>query len=275
MTTVLARIGQARIGQVGSPRVPWRGMAAVSVPRAIFLGGAGAHWTESPPPPELAPWVAVVWRLRSDRVAELRVIPDGCTDIIGDEVVGSLSSAIVATLQPGEDTRGIRLRPGAFTALFGVPASELVDQRIPLANITRARRLRDLARDAERPDPLAEAALYAPDIRALARDTGYSARQLHRRVLAATGHNPKRLSRIGRMQALLAAGRGESWARTAAAFGFHDEAHMINDVRRLADATPEAMLGPITSQGRSGFRGRSPDPRGRARPERARSHGRR
>ncbi len=44
------------------------------------------------------------------------------------------------------------------------------------------------------------------------------------------------------MQALLAAGRGESWARTAAAFGFHDEAHMINDVRRLADSTPEAML---------------------------------
>ena len=44
------------------------------------------------------------------------------------------------------------------------------------------------------------------------------------------------------MQALLAAGRGESWARTAAVFGFHDEAHMINDVRRLAAATPEAML---------------------------------
>ena len=217
-------------------------MAAASVPRAIFLGGPGVPWTEQPPPPELAPWVAVVWRLRCDRPATMRVIPDGCTDIIGDDVVGSLSTAIVATLEPGEDTRGVRLRPGAFTALFGVPASELVDMRVPLIDLVRPRPLRELARDAGRPDPLAEAALRAPDIRALARDTGYSARQLHRRVVAATGHSPKRLSRIGRMQALLAAGRGESWARTAAAFGFHDEAHMINDVRRLADSTPEAML---------------------------------
>jgi AraC-like DNA-binding protein len=221
-------------------------MAAASVPRAIFLGGPGVHWTEQPPPPELAPWVAVVWRLRCDRAATMRIIPDGCTDIIGDDVVGSLSTAIVATLEPGEDTRGIRLRPGAFTALFGVPASKLVDLRVPLADVVRPRPLRELARDAERPDPLAEAALHAPDIRALARDTGYSPRQLHRRVLAATGHNPKRLSRIGRMQALLAAGRGESWARTAARFGFHDEAHMINDVRRLADSTPEAMLSAAT-----------------------------
>jgi AraC-like DNA-binding protein len=166
----------------------------------------------------------------------------GCTDIIGDDVVGSLSSAIVASLEPGADIRGIRLRPGAFTALFGVPASELVDLRVPLADVVRTRRLRELARDADHPDPLAEAALRAPDIRALARDTGYSSRQLHRRVVAATGHSPKRLSRIGRLQALLAAGRAESLARTAAAFGFHDEAHMINDVRRLADSTPEAML---------------------------------
>jgi AraC-like DNA-binding protein len=201
---------------------------------------------ERPPPRHLAPFVSHIWHLTADRETTLRVIPDGCTDIIGDDVVGSLSTAIVATLEPGEDTRGIRLRPGAFTALFGVPASELVDLRVPLADVVRPRPLRELARDAERPDPLAEAALHAPDIRALARDTGYSPRQLHRRVLAATGHNPKRLSRIGRMQALLAAGRGESWARTAARFGFHDEAHMINDVRRLADSTPEAMLSAAT-----------------------------
>jgi hypothetical protein len=44
------------------------------------------------------------------------------------------------------------------------------------------------------------------------------------------------------MQAVLAAGRGESWARTAVEFGYYDEAHMINDIRALADSTPEAML---------------------------------
>ena len=44
------------------------------------------------------------------------------------------------------------------------------------------------------------------------------------------------------MQAMLAAGRGASWARTAVEFGFHDESHMINDLRTLASATPQALL---------------------------------
>ena len=217
-------------------------MAAASVPRAIFLGGPGVHWTEQPPPPELAPWVAVVWRLRCDRPATMRIIPDGCTDIIGDDVVGSLSTAIVATLEPGEDTRGIRLRPGAFTALFGVPASELVDLRVPLADVVRTRRLRELARDADHPDPLAAAAMAQPDLKRLSRESGYSERHLRRRLVASTGHNPRKLARIGRMQALLAAGRGESWARTAAEFGYYDESHMINDIRTLAGATPQTLL---------------------------------
>ena len=123
-----------------------------------------------------------------------------------------------------------------------MPASELTDLRLPLADVVEPLPLEQLASDADPPDPLAAAALLTSDIRALAKDSGYSPRQLHRRVLTATGHSPKRLAHIGRMQALLAAGRGESWARTAAEFGYHDESHMINDVRRLADATPQALL---------------------------------
>lgn len=217
-------------------------MQAMAEPRAIFLGGVGVNYVEGAPSPELAPWVAAFWHLRCDRPYTLRVIPDGCTDIIRGDVVGSLSKAILAELEPGDETYGIRLRPGALTALFGVPASELTDLRIPLEDVVKPRRLTELVRDAEPPDPLATAALHASDIRCLARDTGYSERHLHRRVVAATGHSPKRLSRIGRMQALLAGGRGESWARTAADFGFHDESHMINDVHRLADATPRELL---------------------------------
>jgi AraC-like DNA-binding protein len=186
--------------------------------------------------------VAVFWRLRCERPYELRVLPDGCMDIIGDDVVGSLTSAFVAKLEAGDEAVGVRLRPGAFTALYGVPADELADLRLPLADVVRPRSLRELARDAPRPDPLVAAALHVPDVGALARETGYSTRQLRRRLVAATGHSPKRLSRIGRMQAVLAAGRGESWARTAVDFGFHDESHMINDIRALAKATPQSLL---------------------------------
>jgi AraC-like DNA-binding protein len=75
------------------------------------------------------------------------------------------------------------------------------------------------------------------------RESGYSARQLRRRVLAATGHAPKRLMRIARMHDVLRSGRGESWARTAADHGYYDEAHMANDIRELAGATPHALVG--------------------------------
>ncbi|HEY6780108.1 MAG TPA: helix-turn-helix domain-containing protein, partial [Thermoleophilaceae bacterium] len=177
-----------------------------------------------------------------DRPSTLRVIPDGCVDLIGDDVVGSLDGALVVELKAGHDAVGVRFRPGGFTALYGVPAEELNGLRAPLTDVVRPRSLAELARDARPPDPLVAAALASPDVGALARETGYSARHLRRRLLALTGHTPKRLARIARMQAVLAAGRGESWARTAVDFGYYDESHMINDIRALADATPARML---------------------------------
>jgi AraC-like DNA-binding protein len=211
-------------------------------PRAIFLGGADVEYSERAPDRALAPWVQAFWRLRCVRSTSLRVLPDGCMDIINGDVVGSLISVLVVRLDPGDEAVGVRLRPGAFTALYGVPASELTDLRMPLADVVRPRALLDAVRDADRPDPLAAAALHQPDVKRLSRDSGYSERQLRRRLVASTGHSPRKLARIGRMQALLAAGRGESWARTAVDFGYYDESHMINDIRTLAGATPQTIL---------------------------------
>src|SRR5919204_674852 len=92
------------------------------------------------------------------------------------------------------------------------------------------------------PAPLGRGVWKARDVRTVARACGYGERQLHRRVLAATGHGPKRLMRIARMQRLLLAGRGESWARSAVEHGYFDEAHMANDVRDLVGRTPHALL---------------------------------
>jgi AraC-like DNA-binding protein len=216
-------------------------------PRAIYLGGPDLEYVEREPGPDLAPWVQSFWRLRCLRPTSLRVLPDGCMDIINGDVVGSLSEPLIAEMEPGEVALGVRLRPGAFTALYGVPADELTDVRAPLRDVVRPRSLLEVARDADRPDPLAAVAMATPDVATLAKESGYSARHLRRRVLAATGHSPRKLARIGRMQALLAAGRGESWARTAAQFGYYDEAHMINDIRALADATPQMLLAERTA----------------------------
>ena len=211
-------------------------------PRAIFLGGADVEYTERAPGRDLAPWVQAFWHLRCVRATSLRIPPDGCMDIIDGEIVGSLSSVLIARLEPGDEAVGVRLRPGAFTKLYGVPADELADMRVPLADVVSPRGLLDAVRDADRPHPLAAAAMAQPDLKRLSRESGYSERHLRRRLVASTGHNPRKLARIGRMQALLAAGRGDSWARTAVEFGYYDESHMINDIRALAGATPQRIL---------------------------------
>ena len=210
-------------------------------PHATFVRADGVRFEAFAPGPELAPWVATFWRMRSDREVVVRVLPEGCMNLIGGDIVGSLSHVLLARLAPGDEAVGVRLRPGAFTALYGVPASELVDGRTPLADVVRPRPLRALARDAPPPDPLAALALRAPKVREFAREHGYSERHLRRRLVAATGHSPS-AGADRPHEAVLAAGRGESWARTAVDFGFHDESHMIHDIRALADATPRRML---------------------------------
>jgi AraC-like DNA-binding protein len=213
-----------------------------------FLGGPGTSYEERLPPPALRLWVAVAWRIRTEAPTELRIVPDGCMDLIGGDVIGSFAGPAIVRLEPGVTYSGLRFHPGGFPALCGVPASELVGTRLPLAELVAETDLLRRSREALAPDPLARASAAAPDVRALARESGYSERQLRRRVLSATGHGPKRMARIGRMQRLLKAGRPDgSWARAAADHGFYDEAHMAADVAELAGATPHALIGPKMS----------------------------
>jgi AraC-like DNA-binding protein len=208
-----------------------------------FLGVDGVTYEEFPPPPELAAWVAVFWRIHARVSFELRILPDGCMDLIRDDVIGSLSRPATAAFLPGDVSQGVRFHPGGFPALSGVPACELVDLRVPLADVVPGcRSLSDLAATARPPDPLARATHAARDLRLLRRDSGYSERQIRRRVIAATGHGPQRLMRIARMHDVLRGGRGQSWARTAVEHGYYDEAHMANDIRDLAGGTPHALL---------------------------------
>jgi len=223
-------------------------MLRLAKQHVVFLGGPGVRYEEYLPPPQLAPWIAVYWRLTTEVDFDLRIPPDGCMDVIGKDVVGSFSRFGMASLEAGSVSCGIRFWPGGFPALFRVQADELLDLRVPIEEVApRFRSLEHLAVDAPRPDPLARAVVRASDVREVARESGYSERQLRRRVLAATGHSPKRLMRIARMQRLLLDGRGASWARSAVEHGYFDEAHMANDVRELVGATPHALLNKAVS----------------------------
>ncbi len=171
-------------------------------------------------------------------------------------VAGPDTRAYVTDGAPSTWT-GLRFPPGCAPAFLGVPAHELRDRRVELADlwpVSEVRRLRSRTAKAsvpatalenialERaapPDPALRALVAALDagrpVAATADEIGLGARQLHRKSLVAFGYGPKTLARILRLRRALAlAGAGVPFAETAARCGFADQAHLARDVRELA-----------------------------------------
>ncbi|MFI6047199.1 helix-turn-helix domain-containing protein [Nocardia sp. NPDC051321] len=207
---------------------------------------------------------AVVWtRTITGADAGSPVLPDGCIDLlwVGGRLViaGPDTRAYRPAAMVGTRYAGIRFFPGTAPALLGVPAAELRDQRIELADVWASGTVRRLteqlaaaddpvlalerialrrAGEVEPPDPVLRRVVAALDagwsVAATAEAAGLNARLLHRRALAAFGYGPKTLARVLRMQRALAAARsGVSFADTAAATGFADQAHLAREVRDL------------------------------------------
>lgn len=214
---------------------------------------------------------AVVWSLTVSPAGATRVLPDGCMDLIltGGElrVAGPDTHAHVFTGTPGEAVTGIRFPPGVAPAVLGLPADELRDLRVPLAEVWGAVTDRRLAErlattpDAGHaleaiaaprlrtmpPDPLAAVVAERLDggerVADLARAVGLSDRHLHRRCLRAFGYGPKTLARILRMQRALDSARaGTPPAAVAVESGYADQAHLSREVKALAGVPLSALL---------------------------------
>ncbi|WP_078606398.1 helix-turn-helix transcriptional regulator [Streptomyces violaceorubidus] len=215
---------------------------------------------------------AVVWTNTPTGDGPVRVLPDGCMDLLWYDgrllVAGPDTRAHVTDGAPGT-WAGVRFHPGTAPALLGVPAEALRDRRVDLTDLwpaTRARRLAArvnaapdpatgleeaaLSRAAETgpPDPLPGRIVAALDagrpVAATADALGITARTLHRHCLAAFGYGPKTLARVLRLQRALALAReGTPLAETAARTGFADQAHLTRDVRELAGLPPAELLG--------------------------------
>lgn len=177
---------------------------------------------------------------------------------------------------PARSAVGVRCRPGAGPALFGIAASEVRDLRVRLDELWPAgdvRRLSDrvagapadaarmnelehaigrLAKDARPVDRLAlavaaEAGRVRPaPLHAFARSAGLSERQVHRRCTEAFGYGPALLARMLRLRRALDLARsGRRPARLvdlAVAAGYSDQQHLAHDVRAITGATPGALL---------------------------------
>ncbi|MFE2878113.1 helix-turn-helix domain-containing protein [Streptomyces roseus] len=215
---------------------------------------------------------AIVWRRTGAPGGP--VLPDGCMDLLW--VGGRLLVAGPDTRPhpcgdaPGGGARravsGLRFAPGAAPALLGVPAHELRDRRVDLADLWPDPQVRALAErmsayedpgaGLERlargraarsapPDPLASrvaAGLRAGEsVAAVAAVVGLGPRQLHRRSLDAFGYGPRTLGRVLRLQrALELVRRGLPQAEVAHRAGYADQAHLAREVRALAGTTPGA-----------------------------------
>jgi AraC-like DNA-binding protein len=230
-------------------------------------------YREHAPPPALAPWLECTWERRGDG-APVRVLPDGCIDIIwGEDVdahlVGPNTSAFLTEVGPGRRVIGARFRPGAAPALLGIAAEEFRDVRTSVEDVWHddgarlAHVLHDNAdpmhallawligrrNDAELPDPIVRATVHrlrhdaGRDVARLADELSVSERQLRRRVVGAIGYGPKLLARVFRLsQALEAVRTGEELARAAYDAGYADQAHFANECRALGGAPVTVIL---------------------------------
>ena len=234
-----------------------------------------SSYREQPAPAGLAGVVACMWRNETTTARELRVLPDGCMDLIWMDgavhVAGPDSRAFLATMGPRQVVTGLRFRPGAAPGVLGVPAWALRDQRLRLEDLwpgtTVSQRIAEMhnpavalaaavASRATEPDLALSAVLRrlqtGSSVAATADALGWTERTLHRRCRDAFGYGPSVLRRILRFRvALRVAGQGASFAATAAHAGYADQAHLTREVRALA-GVPLSQL--IASQ-----RARQPD----------------
>ncbi|PSL06053.1 AraC family transcriptional regulator [Haloactinopolyspora alba] len=163
---------------------------------------------------------------------------------------------------------GVVFRPGGAVPFFAPPASaltepvvaldalwgrtgatmreSLLEQPTPngvLATLERALLAR-VVRPLE-PDRSVARAAAALDrgapVAAVADDLGVVASTLHRRFSESVGLAPKSYARVRRLQRVLrhvGDDGATDWAGAAAVHGFVDQAHLVNDFRRLTGLTP-------------------------------------
>ncbi|MFF1356413.1 helix-turn-helix domain-containing protein [Streptomyces sp. NPDC058297] len=207
-------------------------------------------------------WTRTVTPDGDGRSPESDVLPDGCMDLLWTGgrlfVAGPDTHAHRSGISGATRFAGIRFFPGTAPAVLGVPAHELRDRRVDLADLWPSGQVRRLIERVDAaPDPAAALEAVALDrgaappdpvlahivtslgagrtVAETADSAGLGPRSLHRRSLSAFGYGPKTLARVLRLQRALALARGGApLAETAARAGYADQAHLARDVKELA-----------------------------------------
>ncbi|WP_431917907.1 helix-turn-helix domain-containing protein [Amycolatopsis tucumanensis] len=218
------------------------------------------------PHPGLRPVVAAAWAGRPGWVRDIRVLPDGCVDLVWDgrelSAVVTRDAALRVPLRSSWSA-GLRLRCGVAGSLLGTSIADLPPGATPLrelwpeasedrfAGCTTPAQALALLEDlvggrAAEPDPVVSAAvslLSGARVPALATSTGTSERVLRRRFTHEVGMSPKRLQRVLRLQAFLAGlTPATALAAAAAEHGYADQSHLGRETRRLTGSSPAELV---------------------------------
>jgi methylphosphotriester-DNA--protein-cysteine methyltransferase len=248
-------------------------------------------YVEHAPPPALRDYVECFWTrgAASTPNANHHVIPDGCIDLVLTYGSTGFRESPAAALAVGTMTRplsvgadeagayvGVRFWPGRARPFLGIPASEITDLRISLADLSRRRDsglvrihhselgtwragLEDLltrqlanAQPIDRTvDEAVRAILRAGGnlaIAALAPALGVTRQHLARAFAVHVGIPPKTFARVARVRRVLAKARVAArvdWAVLALDAGFYDQAHLAGEMRELIGRTPTEWLGTL------------------------------
>lgn len=221
--------------------------------------------------------------------ARHHVLPDGCIDLLftydslaADErpvsasAVGTMTRPLSVGATEAAAYVGVRFWPGRALPFLGVPAAEITDLRVAIADLWRAgdRDLADpqltslggwrapferllLARleRGEREDRTVDEAVRAIlraggnlSIAALAPALGVTRQHLARSFARHVGVSPKMFARVARVRKVLAKARVASrvdWAALALDAGYYDQAHLAGEVREITGRTPTEWLASV------------------------------
>ncbi len=214
----------------------------------------------------------LVFNLSENRVGVYQEIKSDKLTTLGGSIFCGPRSSPYAIMPRAGAVLGVLFRPGGVFRMLSVPADEFKDAQVPLDVIAPGDVLREeliaactpsakflllerfLLRRLERSLPLHRAVRYAMrafeqdsflSVAAVRETTGLSERRFSRVFGEQVGLTPKLFQRIRRFQKTMASlpSCGEvDWADAAAASGYYDQAHLINDFRAFTSVTPADLF---------------------------------
>lgn len=228
---------------------------------------------------ELNEYCMCIWEMKtqkkSNKIINNNVLPDACIDIVIDFIgkkicfAGFSSDTEVLKLSEEIDFLGVRMKPGAFYALFHVDASKIMDNPIPFNQIDEEYDLTPiydisessdrityfknylLKRIASKPDPkfiqMVDRIYMLPQdqrVLMLAESLGYNQKQLFRIFKKNYGVSPKVLLNILRLQKCLTLIIDDNidLMDIAVECGFYDQSHFIKEIKRYTNISPLKFL---------------------------------